>query len=66
MVTSTDLAQVPLFVDAIAALSVNLTDEQVARLELPYTSRMDYQGVSDPMMLARAVEAATGFKSSAA
>lgn len=52
--------------DAIAALSVNLTKEQVARLEAPYTPRMDYQGVSDPMMLARAVEAATGFKSSAA
>ncbi len=52
--------------DAIAALSVSLTDEEVARLELPYTPRMDYQGVSDPVMLARAVEAATGFKASAA
>ena len=52
--------------DAIAALSVNLTDEEVARLESPYTPRVDYQGVSDPAMLARAVEAATGFKVSAA
>ena len=51
--------------DAIAALSVRLTNEQVTRLELSYTPRMDYQGVSDPLMLARAVEAATGFKSSA-
>jgi 1-deoxyxylulose-5-phosphate synthase len=52
--------------DAIASLSVTLTDEEVARLESPYTPRMDYQGVSDPAMLARAVEAATGFRVSAA
>ncbi len=52
--------------DAIEALAVTLTDEEVARLESPYTLRMDYQGVSDPAMLARAVEAATGFKASAA
>ena len=52
--------------DAIAALSVSLTGEEVARLEAPYTPRMDYQGISDPAMLARAVEAATGFKVSAA
>ena len=48
--------------DAIASLSVSLTDDEVARLESPYTPRVDYQGVSDPVMLARAVEAATGFK----
>ena len=52
--------------DAIAALSITLTDEEVARLEAPYTSRLDYQGVSDPPMLARAVEVATGFKATAA
>ena len=52
--------------DAIAALSVTLTDDEVARLGSPYTPRMDYQGVSDPMMLARAVEVATGFKTAAA
>ena len=52
--------------DAIASLSVNLMDEEVARLESSYTPRMDYQGVSAPAMLARAVEAATGFKVSAA
>lgn len=52
--------------DAIAALSMNLTDEEVARLESPYTPRMDYQGASDPAMLAQAVEAATGFKTSVA
>ena len=52
--------------DAIASLSVTLTDDEVARLESPYTPRMDYQGVSDPAMLARAVEATTGFKTVAA
>jgi aryl-alcohol dehydrogenase-like predicted oxidoreductase len=52
--------------DAIAALSITLTDEEVARLEAPYTPRLDYQGVSDPLMLARAVEVATGFKATAA
>jgi 1-deoxyxylulose-5-phosphate synthase len=52
--------------DAIAALAVTLTEAEVARLESPYTPRMDYQGVSDPVMLARAIEAATGFKASAA
>jgi aryl-alcohol dehydrogenase-like predicted oxidoreductase len=52
--------------DAIAALSITLTDDEVVSLESPYTPRMDYQGVSDPVMLARAVEAATGFKVPAA
>ncbi len=31
-------------------------------MEVPYTPRMDYQGVSDPAMLARAIESTTGFK----
>ncbi len=52
--------------DAIAALGVTLTDEEAARLEAPYTPRADTQGVSDPAMLARATEAVTGFKMSAA
>ena len=52
--------------DAIVSLSVTLTNDEIARLEAPYTPRMDHQGVSDPAMLARAVEAATGFKVSAA
>ncbi len=51
--------------DAITALSVTLTEEEVAKLELPYTPRVDYQGVSDPAMLARAIESTTGFKVSA-
>ena len=52
--------------DAIAALSITPTDDEAARLEAPYTPRRDNQGVSDPAVLARAVEAATGFKTAAA
>ena len=51
--------------DAIATLSITLTDDEAARLEAPYTPRLDHQGVSDPAMLARAVEAVTGFKTAA-
>ena len=50
--------------DAIAALSIILTDDEAARLEAPYTPRRDDQGVSIPAMLARATEAITGFKAS--
>jgi aryl-alcohol dehydrogenase-like predicted oxidoreductase len=39
--------------DAIAALSITLTDEEASRLETPYTPRHDFQGVSDPAELAR-------------
>jgi 1-deoxyxylulose-5-phosphate synthase len=52
--------------EAIASLGVALTDDEAARLEAPYTPRRDNQGVSDPRLLARAVEAATGFKTAAA
>jgi 1-deoxyxylulose-5-phosphate synthase len=48
--------------DAVASLSINLTDDEAKRLETPYTPRRDYQGVSTPAILARAAEAATGFK----
>ena len=51
--------------DAIAALAITLTDEEVARLEAPYTPRADDQGISTPALLDRAAEAATGFKASA-
>ncbi|WP_158814097.1 aldo/keto reductase [Methylocapsa sp. S129] len=52
--------------DAIAALSITLTDDEAARLEAPYAPRRDNQGLSDPVVLGRAVEAATGFKTAAA
>ena len=48
--------------DAVASLSITLTDDEAARLEAPYTPRLDHQGVSDPATLARAVEAVTGFR----
>ncbi|KMO42058.1 alcohol dehydrogenase [Methylobacterium variabile] len=48
--------------DAVASLSIVLTDDEAARLEAPYTPRRDYQGLSDPVVLARAAEAASGFK----
>jgi 1-deoxyxylulose-5-phosphate synthase len=52
--------------DAIAALSITLTDDEAARLETPYAPRRDNQGVSDPALLIRAAEAVTGFRADAA
>jgi aryl-alcohol dehydrogenase-like predicted oxidoreductase len=52
--------------DAVAALSLKLADEEIARLEAAYTPRRDGQGISDPSLLARATEAATGFRASVA
>ena len=40
--------------------SIPLTDDEAARLEASYTPRLDHQGVSDPAMLRRAAETATG------
>ncbi len=39
--------------DAVASLAIELTDEEVAALEAPYTPRHDWQGISDPAELAR-------------
>ncbi|MGV1790355.1 aldo/keto reductase [Rhizobium sp. A37_96] len=39
--------------DAVASLAIKLTDEEAARLEAPYTPRVDSQGVSDPKERAR-------------
>ncbi|MCW6533776.1 aldo/keto reductase [Sphingomonas lycopersici] len=50
--------------DVVASLSISLTDDEAARLEAPYTPRLDRQGVSDPAMLRRAAEAATGHSTS--
>jgi aryl-alcohol dehydrogenase-like predicted oxidoreductase len=52
--------------DAVAALDIHLTEDEAARLEAPYTPRLDSQAVSDPAILHRAMEAATGFRVSAA
>ncbi len=51
--------------DAIAALSITLTDDEAKRLEAPYTARLDHQGVSVPALLHRAAEVATGFRADA-
>ncbi len=50
--------------DAIAALSITLSDDEAARLEAPYTPRRDIQGISDPVVLAR-MAAAAGIKTAA-
>jgi hypothetical protein len=39
--------------DAVASLRIELTDDEVAALERPYTPRHDWQGISDPAELAR-------------
>jgi len=52
--------------DAVAALGITLTEDEVAILEAPYTPRLDNQSISDPAILHRAVEAATGFRVNAA
>ena len=51
--------------DAVTALSFTLSPEEAARLEAPYTPRIDNQGLSEPAMLAKAIQATTGFKISA-
>jgi aryl-alcohol dehydrogenase-like predicted oxidoreductase len=39
--------------DAVASLDIELTDDEVAELEAPYTPRADFQGVSDDAELTR-------------
>ena len=51
--------------DAVASLAIDLTDEEVTRLEQPYTPRYDFQGVSDDAELAR-ISARIGIKPAAA
>jgi diketogulonate reductase-like aldo/keto reductase len=50
--------------DAVASLDIELTDEDIATLEAPYTPRADHQGVSDPAELAR-LAASIGMKPAA-
>jgi 1-deoxyxylulose-5-phosphate synthase len=47
--------------DAVASLEINLTDDEVATLEAPYTPRYDFQGISDDVELAR-ISAKLGIK----
>jgi 1-deoxyxylulose-5-phosphate synthase len=39
--------------DAVASLDLELTDEEIKQLEVPYTPRPDFQGVSDDAELGR-------------
>ena len=39
--------------DAVASLDIELTDDEAAALEAPYTPRADFQGISDDAELAR-------------
>ena len=50
--------------DAIASLDITLTEEEIRRLEAPYTPRYDFQGVSDPALIAR-ISAQVGIKPAA-
>jgi aryl-alcohol dehydrogenase-like predicted oxidoreductase len=47
--------------EAVSSLAIDLTDEEVTRLEQPYTARYDFQGVSDVAELAR-ISARIGIK----
>jgi aryl-alcohol dehydrogenase-like predicted oxidoreductase len=38
--------------DAIASLDIDLSDDEIETLEAPYTARDDFQGISDPAVLA--------------
>ena len=38
--------------EAVASLDVGLTAEEVEQLEAPYTPRDDFQGISDPAVIA--------------
>ena len=47
--------------DAVDSLELDLTDEEVAQLETPYTPRYDFQGISDDAELLR-ISARLGIK----
>jgi 1-deoxyxylulose-5-phosphate synthase len=51
--------------EAVASLDIELTCEEVDRLEEPYTPRQDFQGISDDGELAR-ISARLGIKPAAA
>jgi 1-deoxyxylulose-5-phosphate synthase len=51
--------------DAVASLDVELTGDEVAQLEAPYTPRYDFQGSSDDARLAR-ISARIGIKPASA
>lgn len=51
--------------DAVASLSITLSDEEVRMLEAPYTPRYDFQGISDDRELQRIMALIPGFTTAA-
>jgi aryl-alcohol dehydrogenase-like predicted oxidoreductase len=47
--------------DAVASLEIELSDEEIARLQRPYTPRYDFQGISDDRELERIKALLPGF-----
>jgi len=47
--------------DAIASLDIELTADEIAQLEAPYTPRYDFQGISDDAELTRIMARLPGF-----
>jgi aryl-alcohol dehydrogenase-like predicted oxidoreductase len=47
--------------DAVASIDIDLTDDEVAQLEAPYTPRNDFQGNADDAQI-RATSALLGIK----
>ena len=50
--------------DAISSLDIELTGEEIAQLEHPYTPRHDFQGISDDAELQRIMRALPNFTTS--
>ena len=50
--------------DAISSLDVELTSEEIAQLEKPYSPRYDFQGISDDAALQRIMRALPNFTTS--
>ncbi|MFF5403449.1 aldo/keto reductase [Streptomyces misionensis] len=50
--------------DAVASLHLDLTDEEIRRLEAPYTPRHDFQGISDPREMERIKAMVPGYANS--
>ncbi len=48
--------------DAVASLEIELTEDEIERLERPYTPRDDFQGVSDEAELQRLMARVPGFQ----
>ncbi len=47
--------------DAIASLEIELTTDELSRLEEPYTPRSDYQGISDEAEMQKIIANIPGY-----